>query len=86
MTQNPTETDLAEAETEHAQQALWDIITHQGTRAAAVSKYKDKLVKLMDKLVDVSKNAHTLELEGNILEENIVFTNDLLGAVDAVQE
>ena len=52
----------------------------------AVSKYKDKLVKLMDKLVDVVKNAHTLELEGNILEENIVFPNDLLDPVDAVQE
>ena len=86
MTQNPPETDPAEAETECAQEVLWDIITHQGTRKAAVSKYKDKLVKLMDKLVDVAKNANTLELQGNILEENIVFANDLLDAVDAVQE
>ena len=28
MTQSPPKTDPAEAETEHAQQALWDIITH----------------------------------------------------------
>ena len=42
----------------------------------AVSKYKNKLVKLMDKLVDVAKNAHILELEGNILEENVVFANN----------
>ena len=64
MTQNPAETDPAEAETECAQWVLWDIITHQGTRKVAVSKYKDELVNLMDKLVDVAKNAHTLELEG----------------------
>ena len=71
---------------EKEQELLWRLITGQGSRMAAIRKYKTKLVNLMDQLVSVAKNLYMLEVKGKMSDENILFAHDIIEAAKEINE
>ena len=71
---------------EKEQELLWRLLTGQGSRVAAIRKYKTKLVSLMDQLVNVAKNSYMLEVKGKMSDENILFAHDIIEAAKEINE
>ena len=62
------------------QQVLWRLLTGQDSQMSGLQKFRNKLVMLMDQLVNVAKNLYQLEIKGTMSDENVVFAQDIIQA------
>ena len=68
------------------QQVLWRLLTGQGSQMSGWQKFRNKLVMLMDQLVNVAKNLYQLEIKGTMSDENVVFAQDIIQAAQDITE